>query len=110
MLAEDDRDRRQLRDLVPPRLRNLDQIRIREHVRAGPATHRPMVDDLVNLLGREQPPVPALVAGLPAPLTVGAWPTGRDELRRRSHHPEGRMKAVTTPVLAANDGDAWVRG
>ncbi len=29
-----------------------------------------MLDDLVDLLGRQQPPVPALVSVLPAPLTA----------------------------------------
>ena len=64
MLGHPDSGRRQLRDLVPPRLRRLDQLGLGEHVRARPAALRPMLDDLVDPLGRKQPPVPALVPGL----------------------------------------------
>jgi len=34
MLADADRDRRQLRELVPPRLSRLDALALAEHVRA----------------------------------------------------------------------------
>ena len=51
MLGDPDRDRRQLRDLVPPRLRRVNALRLPEHVRARPAPLGPMLDDLVDLLG-----------------------------------------------------------
>ena len=37
----------------------------------------PMLDDLVDLLGRKQPPVPALVPGLAAPPRPERFPPGR---------------------------------
>src|SRR6266542_3144615 len=64
MLGHDDRGRRQLCDLVPPRLRRVDQVRRAEYVRARPAPLGPMLDDLVDLLGRKQPSMPALVTRL----------------------------------------------
>ena len=66
MLAHAHRDRRQLCDLVAPRLDRINKLLLSEHVRAGVATLGPMLHDLVNLLGREQPPVLALVPGLAA--------------------------------------------
>ncbi len=70
MLGHPDRDRRQLGDLTPRRLGRIDTIRLGELVRARPAPLGPMLDDLVDLLGRKQPPIPALVPMLPAPLAT----------------------------------------
>ena len=70
MLGHPDRDRRQLGDLTPRRLGRIDTIRLDELVRTRPASVWPMLDDLVDLLGREQPAVPALVPLLPTPLTA----------------------------------------
>jgi hypothetical protein len=66
MLAHAHRDRRQLRNLMAPRLHRIDKLLLSEHVRAGVATLAPMLNDLVNLLRREQPPVLALVPELAA--------------------------------------------
>ena len=66
MLAHAHRDRRQLCDLVAPRLHRINKLLPGEHVRAGGATLGPMLHDLVNLLRRKQPPVLALVPGLAA--------------------------------------------
>jgi len=70
MLGHPDRDRRQLGDLTPRRLGRIDAIRLDELVRARPAPLGPMLDDLVDLLGREQSAVPAFVALLPTPLAA----------------------------------------
>jgi hypothetical protein len=64
VLGLPDRDRWQLRDLAPPRLGRVAQLRLAEHMCARPTALRPMVDDLVDLLGRKQPPVPALMPRL----------------------------------------------
>ena len=83
MLGHTDRGRRQLRDLVPPRLRRVHQVRRAEHVRARPAAHGPMLDYLVDLLGRKQPPVPALMPGLTAPPPTRPLPARTRRRRRR---------------------------
>ncbi len=70
MLGHTDRDRRQLRDLVAPRLGRVNQLPFAEHVRARPAAIGPMLDELVDLLRRKQPPVPALVTRLTATPTT----------------------------------------
>jgi len=70
MLAHPDRDRRQLGELTPGRLGRIDTIRLGELVRTRPAPLGPMLDDLVDLLGQEQPAVPAFVSVLPAPLAA----------------------------------------
>ena len=70
MLAHPDHDRRQLGELTPRRLARIDTIRLRELMRARPAPAGPMLDDLIDLLGREQPAVPALVSLLPALLAA----------------------------------------
>jgi hypothetical protein len=67
MLGHPDRNRRQLRDLVAPRLGGINTIELLEHVRARPAPIRPMLDDLIDPVWRKQPPVLALVPGLPTP-------------------------------------------
>jgi hypothetical protein len=64
MLDDPDRDRRELGDLVPPRLGRVNPLLITEHMRARPAPVGPMLDDLVDLLGSKQPTVPTLVSGL----------------------------------------------
>jgi hypothetical protein len=64
MLGHPHSDRRQLRDLMAPRLRRINQIRPAEHVRARAAALWPMLDDLVDPLGREQPPMLALMPRL----------------------------------------------
>ena len=70
VLGHPDCDRRQLGDLVPRRLRRLDQLPLGEQARAGLAAPGPLLDDLIDLLGRKQPAVPALVPGLAAPLAT----------------------------------------
>jgi len=57
MLGHADRDRRQLRDLMAPRIRRINELRHAELVRARQATLGPMLDDLVDLLRRKQPSV-----------------------------------------------------
>src|SRR6266511_2968371 len=88
MLAHPDRDRRQLGDLTPGRPGRVDTIRLGELVRTRPAPVGPMLDDLVDLFGREQPPVPTLVSVLPAPsprgrggADGGSCDGGNDEFR-----------------------------
>src|SRR2546421_556388 len=88
MLAHSDRDRRQLGHLTPRRLGDINTLAIGENVRARPAAVGPMLNDLVDLLGRKQPPVPALVpvlaATLPArPLAARTTRSRRRILRRR---------------------------
>jgi len=48
VLADPHRDRRQLRDLVPPRLCRVDALQHTEQARARAAPLRPMLDDLVD--------------------------------------------------------------
>jgi hypothetical protein len=64
MLGHPDRGRRQLRDLVPRWLSNINTLPLAEEVRTRPATLGPMLDDPVDLVARKQPPVPALVPRL----------------------------------------------
>src|SRR6266511_2352437 len=72
----------QLTDLVPPRLRGVDQLLPVEHTRARAAPPRPMLDDLVHPLGRKQASVPPFVTGLAAARPAGSRP-GRSRRRRR---------------------------
>ena len=83
VLAHAHRDRRQFRDLVSPRLRRVDQLLLGEHTRARATPRGPMLDHLVDLLGREQPSVPAFVSGLAAALAAGARPTRPRRCRGR---------------------------
>ena len=92
MLGDADRDRRQLRDLVSPGLGCLNALRLAEHVRARAAALGPMLDDLVDLLGRKQPPLPALVPGLTTALATRALPARTRRRRRRI--PAGRQRRV----------------
>ena len=64
MLGHPDRDLRQLRDLMPPRVSRVDQLRHVEHMRTRPAALGPMLNDLVHPLRWKQPPEAALVARL----------------------------------------------
>src|SRR5919197_3398993 len=97
MLAHADRDQRQLRDLVPPRLRRVDALRLAEHVRTRAAAPRPMVDDLIDLLGRKQPSVPALVPGLTTTPPTRPLPA-RTRRRRRRILRRRKRRVPRTPV------------
>jgi hypothetical protein len=66
MFSHPDRDRRQVGDLVPPRLHRVDQLPLGKEMHAELATLGPMLDDLVDLLKRQQPPMPSLMPGLAA--------------------------------------------
>jgi hypothetical protein len=57
------RDRRQLRHPMTPRLNRVNTICLDEQVRTRPAALRPMLDDLVHLPRRKQPPVPTFMPG-----------------------------------------------
>src|SRR6266545_341911 len=83
MLAQRDRGRRQLADLVPLHGGRVDPLVGGEDVRAGPAALRPVLDNLVHPLERKQRPVLAFMPGLAAPLATGAWPAGPRRRRRR---------------------------
>lgn len=83
MLGHADRDRGQLRDLVPPRLRRVDPLRLAEHVRARPAPLGPVLDDLVDLLGRKQPSVATLMPGLTTARPTRPLPARTRRCRRR---------------------------
>jgi hypothetical protein len=57
MLGHPHRDRRQLRQLMAPRLNRVNTVCLDEQVRTRPAALRPMLDDLVDLPRRKQLPV-----------------------------------------------------
>jgi hypothetical protein len=76
-------DRRQLRDLMTPRLDRINPLRLAKHVRARPAPLRPILDHLIDLLWPKQPPVAALVPLLPAPLPARPLPSRPLRSRRR---------------------------
>src|SRR5262245_22655238 len=67
MLGHPHRDRRQLGDLVARRFRSVNPLSLTEEVSARAAALRPTLDDLVDLLERKQPTVPALMPKLAAP-------------------------------------------
>src|SRR5450756_467228 len=69
MLAEDDRGRRQLRDLMARGLPDRLALRRAEHMTAA-ATTRPVLDDLIDAFKRKQETARALVAGLATPLSA----------------------------------------
>jgi hypothetical protein len=83
MLGHPNRDRRQLRNLVAPRLKSVNTLELLEGVRAGLAPLGPMLNDLINLFGRKQTPVLALMPGLAAPSTTRSLPTRPRRHRRR---------------------------
>jgi hypothetical protein len=97
MLRHPDRDRRQLGDLTPRRLGRLDTIRLGELVRTRPAPVGPILDDLVDLLGREQSPVPAFVSVLPTPLAARPLPA-RTWRRRRRILRRRQRRVARTPI------------
>ena len=98
MLGEDDRDRRQLRDLVASRLANGAALCLAEAVTAG-ATPGPVVDELIDALKRKQGTAPALVAELAPTLSARAWLVR--SRRRRGRIGRGWQRGVArTPVEA----------
>ena len=98
MLAEDDRDRRQLRDLVARRLANGAALCLAEAVAAG-ATLGPVVDELIDALKRKQGTASALVAELAPTLSARAWLVR--SRRRRGRILRGWQRGVArTPVEA----------
>jgi hypothetical protein len=74
MLNHPDCDRRQLSNLVPPRLHRVNQLRLGEDVRASAAPLRPKLDRLVHLIGRKQPSIAALMTGLATLLAARPLP------------------------------------
>src|SRR6266540_18731 len=113
MLAHSDRDRRQLGYLTPRRLGDIDTLGFGEHVRARPAAVGPMLDDLVDLLGRKQPPVPGLMPVLPAPLPARPLPTrawrSRERILRRRQRRVPRTPIQTTLELSNPSLEPLVR-
>src|SRR6266545_3427533 len=105
MLAQRDRGRRQLADLVPLHGGRVDPLVGGEDVRAGPAALRPVLDNLVHPLERKQRPVLAFMPGLAAPLATGAWPAGPRRRRRRILRRRQRRVARTAlePPLELSD-------
>src|SRR6266545_7271692 len=97
MLGHPDRDRRQLSDLTPGRPGRIDTIRLGEPVRTRPAPVGPMLDELVDLLGREQSAVPAFVSVLPAPLAARPLPA-RTWRRRRRILRRRQRRVARTPI------------
>src|SRR2546428_11376264 len=97
MLGDPDSDRRQLGDLVPPRFRGVNALQLAEHVRAPLAALWPMLDDLVDLLGRKQPPVLALMPGLAAPAPSRPLPAP-SRRRRRRFLPRRPPRVAAPPV------------
>src|SRR6266511_2956974 len=105
MLAQRDRGRRQLADLVPLHGGRVDPLVGGEDVRAGPAALRPVLNNLVHPLERKQRPVLAFMPGLAAPLATGAWPAGPRRRRRRILRRRQRRVARTAlePPLELSD-------
>ncbi len=97
MLGHSDRDRRQLGHLTPRRLGGIDPLTFGERARARSAAVGPMLNDPVDLLGRKQPPVPALVPVLPAPLPARPLPT-RTTRSRRGILRRRKRRVPRTPV------------
>src|ERR671919_1969168 len=97
MLAPLHRGRRQLRDLVPPWLRSLDQLPLSEDVRTRAATLGPVLDDLVDVLERQQRAMAALVPGLAATLAARAWLAW--PRRRRGRILRGRQRRVARAAI-----------
>jgi hypothetical protein len=82
MLGHPHRDRWQLRQLMAPRLNRANTLCLDQQVRTQPAALRPMLDDLVDLPRRKQPPVPAFMPRLTASPPTRPLPT-RTRRRRR---------------------------
>ena len=83
MLGHADSDRRQLSDLMTPRLHRINQLRLGEDVRARAAPLGPMVDNLVDLLERQQLPASALMSELAPALAARPLPARPFRRRRR---------------------------
>ena len=66
MLGDQHRDRRQLRDLTPPRPPRRQLLRRAEHVPAASAAFGVVIDKLVDLILRQQRTAGALMPGLAA--------------------------------------------
>src|SRR5204862_7759370 len=113
MLAHPDRDRRQLSDLPPARLAHSDAFRHRERVRARPAADGPTLDDLVDLLGRKQSPLAALLPLLAAPLAARPLPTpawrSRPRILRRRQRRLARTPLQATLELSDSNLETLVR-
>jgi hypothetical protein len=104
MLGHGQRDHRQLGNLVTLRRGCLDPLALAEGMSAADATRRPVLDHLVELLERKQPPVPAFVPGLAGPAPARRRPRPR---RRRGRILRGRQRGVTRgaaqPLLKLTD-------
>jgi hypothetical protein len=83
MLGHPHRHRRQLGVLVARRFCSVNPFSLTEEVRARPAALRPMLDDLVDTLGRKQPTVSALMPKLTAPTSTRPLPAWTRRRRRR---------------------------
>src|SRR5450756_2977002 len=98
MLAEDDRGRRQLSELMARGFRNRLALRRAEHMAAAAATG-PVVDELVERLYRCQPTTASRMARL------GAGPPARGRLARsrwyRGRIGRGRQRGVARVSLEA---------
>jgi len=82
---------------MAPRRRRINELRPAEQVRARLAALGPMLDDLVDLLRRKKPPVPALVTGLTTTPTTRGLPARTRRHRRRILR--GRQRRVPrTPI------------
>jgi hypothetical protein len=77
---------------VPPWLRSLNALRLGEDVRASLAALRPVLDDLVDALERQQRAMAALVTGLAAP--IASTPRLLRSRRRRRRILRGRQRRV----------------
>jgi hypothetical protein len=97
MLAHADSDRRQLCDLVARRFGVLDTLQALERVRARAAALGPVLDDLVDQLGWEQPSVPTLVTWLAATSPTRALPAR--PRRRRGRILRGRQRRVARAAV-----------
>ena len=97
MFAHPDRDRRQLGQLTPRRLLRVDEFARAELALTRSAAIGPMLDDLVDQLGRKQPPIAALMPGLPTALSTRALPA-RPRRRRRRILRRRQRRVPRTPV------------
>jgi hypothetical protein len=105
MLAQRDRDRRQLGDLVALRRGHVDALVLAEAARTGVAALRPLLDHLVYLLERQQRRVAARMTGLAAAASARGWLLRAR--RRRGRVLRGRQRGGTRvavePLLKLGD-------